>query len=491
MSSLTKRSLILTFARVTNQAILLFSPVFLVRLLSAESYGQYREFVLYAAITSTMIAFGVNRSLPYFVPKEPERQATYITQCILFTLFAYMIGALLIFFGRDLLIASTSFDFAFLLIAYLFFFVNLDFIELYWIAKKRTDLVLYYSSGRALVRLSSVIAAAYFSDDVRVVISVLIAVEALRLLVVAAIVARTPGEFIDFREISAETIKGQMAFFVPLGLVGIVANINKNLGQLIVASQIGASALAFYFIGTYASYFTRLIRGSVADVIFPEMVEKQNQGIENRLRLWRRATTIYLFLMLPVSVICVRYAETIITIAFTSEYLPAIPIFQIFALAILLHCFDFNLPLRLMNRNIFILIGVIIYFSVNLTITLLLLPHFGIIAPAIAYAVSTLSLYLYAAWQTLRLTEINVRKILHWRDVARMFFAALVCLPVLLLDRIPVGFDHILAALTAAVYVAAYLYVVSKQGIGDLDRLFGKIRSIPARAIGRAKGAAS
>ena len=67
MSSLKKRGLILTFSRATDKAVMMFSPLLLVRILDVHDYGQYREFMLYATVLSEIISLNAGRSLLYFM----------------------------------------------------------------------------------------------------------------------------------------------------------------------------------------------------------------------------------------------------------------------------------------------------------------------------------------------------------------------------------------------------------------------------------------
>ena len=58
----------------------------MVRLLSVEQYGEYRDFLLYGTILVLMVEFSINSSLAYFVPKYPARERLYFTQASLFVL---------------------------------------------------------------------------------------------------------------------------------------------------------------------------------------------------------------------------------------------------------------------------------------------------------------------------------------------------------------------------------------------------------------------
>ena len=43
--------------RLANQALILLSPIILVRLLSVAEFGRYREFLLYVGLLTAVIPF--------------------------------------------------------------------------------------------------------------------------------------------------------------------------------------------------------------------------------------------------------------------------------------------------------------------------------------------------------------------------------------------------------------------------------------------------
>ena len=46
MAGLGKQTAVLTAARLANYGLMLVSPIILVRILSVEQFGQYRQFVV-------------------------------------------------------------------------------------------------------------------------------------------------------------------------------------------------------------------------------------------------------------------------------------------------------------------------------------------------------------------------------------------------------------------------------------------------------------
>jgi hypothetical protein len=129
-------------------------------------------------------------SLTYFLPKHPDRERLFVSQTTLLILVFSSLCLLAVLAARPLFLAVTSFDFVLPLVTYVFFFANLNWVEYYWLAKRRTDLVLYYSAARLFARVAVLLTVAYLTRDVMIIIWSMVCVEALRFVLVAFFAAR-------------------------------------------------------------------------------------------------------------------------------------------------------------------------------------------------------------------------------------------------------------------------------------------------------------
>ena len=165
--------------------------------------------------------------------------------------------------------------------------------------------------------------------------------------------------------ISRSSIKLQSSYFVPLGTGALFESLNANIGLLFVSAMLGPEALAFYTIGAFAIQIVNILRGAVADVIFPDIVELKTADPKQALPLWQRATVWYCVMLFPAVAVFGYYADSIIFTLFTREYAAAIPIFAVYALSMIIFCFDFHLPLRVQNKNRYYLVASIVALIVN------------------------------------------------------------------------------------------------------------------------------
>jgi O-antigen/teichoic acid export membrane protein len=464
VATLLKRTLVLSFSRFANQAIVLLSPMLLVRILSVGEYGMYREFLLYAGLIAPVVTLGIRQSLIYFIPKHPELERVWITQTILYTLAAGNIAIVAIYLGGDLIRSNTSFDFVTELQLYILFFVNLAYLESYWLGKKRTDYVLYFSAARLIIRLIVVVSIAYVTRDTRAVIIGLIVLECIKCFL---ILAYTISRRLFSSQITWSNLGLQMSYFLPLGLGGVVELFNGRAGMLFTSSTLGAEALAYYTIGALAVQVVNLLRGAIADVVFPEIVELRRAVPKDSLPLWKRATVWYCVLLFPTAIVFSYYADAVVTVLFTAEYAAAIPIFALYALMLYLFCFDFHLPLRVQNANRYFLTGNIIALAVNVVLLYPLYLAFGLLGPVAALLASRLVFTVYLGYRTVKLYQVGWGELVRWPDVGKVLVAAVVCLPLLVIGRYLVPDLLLRSIVFGSLYVGAYLFALRTLGVWD------------------------
>ena len=465
MASIVRRTAVLGFSRLTRIALGLLSPVFMVRLLTVEQFGQYRDFLLYATMIFTIVEFCVNSSLPYFIPREPSRERVYFTQATLFVFATSVIAALLVLALGNLAPSAVIREYRIALFLYTLFLCNLDCWEVFWIAKKQTINVLYYSLTRLVVRMTVVILSAYLSGQVSVVIWSLVVVEALRLFTMTMFAARKK---LFVADITSATLKAQLAFFGPIGAANLLYTANGYMGQIYISAMMGPAYLALYTIGTYLQPIVHVFRSSIGDVIMPEIASKTDVPPKVALVLWQRATVVYCVVMMPMAVLLFYYADVFVSVLFTSAYGEAIPIFQIFVLLLVRECFDFSLPLRVVNRT-----NVFFYFSflsvaVNLILMLVLFDIYGILGPALAMVLSRYFSVVVFAVVVMKYCDYTISNLLPWLDIAKVIGLCLACIPILFVGELLDINALVRAILFATVYALVFLFLLINSGIDDV-----------------------
>lgn len=479
MSGLMSRGVVLTASRVSNLAILMLSPLLLVRILEVDQYGAYQEFMIYATLFITICDFGIDASLTYFLPRYPEKERQFLTQNTLLVLITSAAFLILFLSFREQFLKIASFDYAIPLTAYVFFFVNLNWLEYYWIAKRRTDLVLYYSAGRLAIRISTLLVVAYLTRDLLAILWSLVAVEALRSLLVAVFLLRSS---LITASLDLGRTKEQLRFAGPVGLAKLMQQSSRNAGKLFIGSTLGPAALAYYAIASYLLPVVRVIRGSIAEVIFPELVRARDKP-ENAIRLWQRTNVLFCVLLFPLFVLLTWYGELFVTTLFTAEYLPAVPVFQVYIVWLLRRCFNADSLLRTRGKTGFMLTGTGVSVALNLALMVVLYEWLGMIGPAIAWVTAEILLEVYYLTLAKREFGIGIGTLIDWGGVCRVGMATVAAAPLLLLADLLPGSQLFWAVSASMVFVSLSWFIAHCLGVSDIVRLVRFVISWRGRSV--------
>jgi O-antigen/teichoic acid export membrane protein len=420
VAGLARSAGIIAIARIANQALIVLSPVILVRLLSVEEFGRYREFLLYVGLFASVAAFGINNSLLYFVAANGDDAWRYVRQAVLLTAVNSVAGAVMLVGLNALLHGALVGDFAVPVALYVLLFVNVDFWEFLWLARRRPGAVFAYTSGRLFARMTVVIATAAISGDVDTIIGSLLVLEAGRLLLSTVFWRR---QVAGLERSTGASWREQLRFCSPIGASLILVTLNKSLGALFVTKLLGPVALAHYTIGTYVQPLVTILRNSLSDVLLPHMAAQRLGPSGDRLALWRRSTVIAAVLLLPAAVVLAFFAEPLVVTVFSEDYRAAVPVLQIYLLVLVRECFDFGVPLRALGRTSPIMWSNSAAAVINVALLVVLMPRAGLAGAVTAFVVARFLEGLYLGWCMLRLYGISVRELASWRDLARVVTA--------------------------------------------------------------------
>ena len=474
MAGLAKQTVVLTAARFANYGLMLISPIILVRLLSVEQFGQYRQFILYSSFLQLVAAFSFAESLLYFLPayaKSPWRviaQTNLLALCsstavvLVLTLADYLTPGRLV--GAHLLP----------LIAYVMLFVNVDFWEYYFLATHRTVAVFGYTASRLVARMALVILLAYFTADVRIIIWSLVGLEALRFI----------GSTLAWKALSRHSTEprlervwpARLRYCIPTGLAMLLFMANRNLGGISVSKALGAAALAHYTIGTYADYVYMAVGNSIAAVLLPEMVRRHTQSKAHALDIWQKTTVINCMLLLPAATFLARFAGPIIVSAFGDPYRLAVPVLQIHMLFLVRACFDFSPALRSINKTqplIYSNMAALITNGIALT---LLLPRLGIVGAVIALVLSSFVEAAVLGWFAIRLYKPLTHSFIPWKNVGKVVAAVVIASVVLVLPiwNANIGLSGVVAA--AILFYAVLLLLIWTLGVPEAAAVWRQLR---------------
>lgn len=467
------RGVVLTVSRVSNFAVLMLSPLLLVRILDVEGYGRYQEFTIYAALMVALSGFSIDRSLTYFIPRYPERERQFLFHNTILILVISLVFLATFVAAKPWFLEIATYDYVLPLAIYVFCFVNLNWLEYYWLARRRTDLILYYSAARIVLRTGVLLAVAFITRDVTAIIWSLVAAEALRLIIVAVFVAAKRLLFVSF---DLGGIGEQLRFASPLGLASVMQRAGRDIGKLYVGSVLGPVALAYYAVASYLLRTVRVVRDSIADAVFPELVRARDDP-EQALRLWQRSNIVFCIFLFPPFVLLTWYAELFVTTLFTDDYLAAVPVFQVYLLWLLRRCFNMDTLLRTRGQTGFMLTGTGASVAFNLVAMVLLYRWLGLIGPVIAYITAEILLEVYYAALVKREFRLGIGELVDWFGISRVAAGCLAGIPLLIAAEYLPGPEVVRAVAASLAYVAVCWFVAYRLGVSDIGHIARFARS--------------
>jgi O-antigen/teichoic acid export membrane protein len=461
-----------------NQGLVVISPILLVRLLTVEEFGRYREFLLYAGLLTTFCAFGINNSLLYFIPARPHsvrqmvRQATVMT----FGTSVLVVGITLLvdYIAKGAILGGLQLPVA----IYVLLFVNLDFWEFYWLSLKRPVPVFAYTTGRLIARIVVVVTAASIWRDVMPIVWSLIGLEALR--IIGSWVAwRRAGGKIDQEGgpiVEESCWNEQFRYCLPIGLALILVTLNKSLGNLFVTKTLGVVALAHYAIGTHIQPVIGVLRNSVSDAVLPELAALKSTKGEGALELWRRSTIVSMILLTAAGVVLFEFAHTFVVTLFSPSYEPAVLIFQIYLLVLVREVFDFGVALRAANRTAPIVTSSVFAILLNLLLLVTVLPIWGLPAAALAFVISRWTEGLVLSRSTLNAYNIGIGELARWGDLGKVALAALLASIVFYGSFWLDYFGLVGVVLGSAVFMVLFIVFLVALRVPEATAMVGRFR---------------
>lgn len=458
---------------------MLISPIVLVRLLTVEEFGRYREFLLYVTVLSSFASLGFNNSLLYFVAATPDNTRQLLKQTALLTFVSSFASAMFLVIGNAALGGTLTGAYTWAVAIYVLLYVNLDFWEFFWLARNQPLRVFLYATGRLAARMAVVVTAAAVAGDVWTVIWSVVAFEALRLTGSAFLWIRTLRE--EPHGESRSSWREQLRYCLPVSGASVLVMLNKQLGNLAVAKMMGAASLAYYSIGTQIQPVVTVLRNSLSDVLLPEMASRRRAGVEP-LELWRRTTVVSMILLLAAGILLIEFAHPLVTTLFSEQYAPAVAVFQLYALVLVREVLDFGVPLRAINRTTPIVQSNLLAFAVNVVLLFTLMPAYGLLGAVAAFLIARFVDGAYLAFQVMKLYEIPLSRLASWGDLAKVALANAIASVVLVGSMWTDHFGFAGIVIGSAVYLSLLVVALAVLRVPEITRLMRGLRQMPLSA---------
>jgi O-antigen/teichoic acid export membrane protein len=342
-------------------------------------------------------------------------------------------------------------------------FLNLEVITAYWLARRRSVEVMQYTLVVTVWRLATLLGAALYFQSVEMIFVTIVCAETLKNL--AIYFWLRAQKLIVFRW-DGTVLREQLRLVAPLGL-GSILNKANEFGRVVVGSVMGPVPLAIYTAAAYQVPLVSIVQTSLSDVIFPDMVKRAQRDPAEGLRLWKRAQMMVAAVIIPVWMVVSYFAEPLVRLLFTEQYVSAAPYFQLFLLLMVRQCFQFSTLLRSVEDNASFATSNAVALCINGVLIAALMPKFGLWGPALGLVVGQYWTGYYLARRVMLRYHVPLSAIYQWRKFGLSLLASGFALAVMhgALTWLPDGFvgTAVALALFAAVYAIAARFILREE----------------------------
>lgn len=331
--SLKEQSAWLLIAKTVAFAFSFLLPLLVVRYLSRDSVGLYRESFQVITNAVAILPLGFSMSAYYFLARESaERRAATIFNILLFNFAVGGAACLALFLRPELL----GFIFQSERIAALasvvgvviWLWVFSTFLETVAVANQETRLATLFIVAAQLSKTLLMVAAVVFFASVEWFLYAAAAQGALQTVVLLVYLEkRFPKFWTEFRP---RFFVEQAIYAVPFGFVGILYVLQNNIQNYFVGYKFSEAEFAIYSYGLFQVPLITMLGESVASVLIPRMSELQAKNDKTEIiRLTTRAMSKLAFVYFPVYAFLLVTAQTFVVTLFTSEYAASASVFVV------------------------------------------------------------------------------------------------------------------------------------------------------------------
>ena len=403
-------------------------PAIIVRLISQEDFGIFRQFTLVAGTFEGLLGFGVASSLYFFYPIADQVGKQRIIQqtqwLISFNLLVFIL--VFYFFGDEILIHLNFSEFINvknLIVFYLIFMMLSSIVSNIFTLEKNTLLNKIYppleKMGRFLIFLITILVVPGFKGP----ILALVFFAAARFIYISTHIS---PYYKRIYSIDWNLLKRQVLYSLPFGLA-LILNLGSTtfdkffINQYISPAEFGIYSISFLSIPILKQFFA-----SIHNVVVPQIsISMSNGNLKEAILLWQKTVDKTSSITIPAVILFWILAKEIITILYTEEYVEAANYYRVFILMFFVSMFSHEIILRGANKTRFILYSNLIGTTITIIAGLIMIPKFGLYgAISTALLGTVLPMIVSLHWER-KIMKLSIKQWVNWK---RIFSNTLICL---------------------------------------------------------------
>ncbi len=330
--SLTSLTFWLLAGKTASFVLTLALPLLLVRRLSQEEFGLYKQVFLVVSTAISILPLSFQMSAYYFLPRETDRRGAVMLNILLFHAFTTGIGCLILFVFPALLqviFHSPSLVTYSPLIGVVVLLWGVGyFLETAAVANQESRMAAGLILAAQLSKTVLLVAAAAALGSVRALIYAAILQGLVQTAILLAYLqSRFPGFLGHFEW---DMLKRQLSYALPFGFAALLYTLEMDYHNYFVSHQFGAAVFAIYAIGCLDLPLVSILNESVGSVMIPRMsaLQRENNTREMLLltaRVMRKLALVYF----PLYAFLMVAGREFIAALFTTRYAASWPIMMV------------------------------------------------------------------------------------------------------------------------------------------------------------------
>lgn len=330
--SLKSQGAWLMFARTIGIAFSFILPVIIVRVLSQEDFGLYRQAFTVLTNAVTILSLGFAMSAFYYLSREEKHRASAVFNIILFHFVMGGLACGFLFFFPQFLgnifrsDAMTKLAPNIGLTIWIWLFSL--FLETVAIANKESRPSTFFIIFSQVSKTAFLVGAVIIFGTVT---SILNAAIIQGLIQTAILLIYLNTRFPKFwTKFDWSFFREHLIYAVPFGLAATLWVLQQDIHKYFVGNRFSDAEFAIYAAGCAQLPFAAILVDSVGSVLIPKMSELQLKDDKREMiRIITRSMQKLAFFFFPIFVFLFLTAETFISTLYTRNYLAAVPIFLV------------------------------------------------------------------------------------------------------------------------------------------------------------------
>ncbi len=478
--SLNAQAKALFIGSVLGMMFQFFIPVLLVRVISNEDFGVFRQFQFVASTFLGFTAMGFGTSLYYFYPVLDDTGKQKIIQQtqLLYAVSTIILLIILYFFGKEILTYFNFTEFinlALYLVAYILFTRLSTIIDVIFTLEKNTFLNKVFPSVDKLMRFLIFLLTVLIIPGIKGPIMALVIYSIVRFVYCTYHISPYLKKIY---KIDLVLLKKQLIYTVPLGLAIVLNQISTKFDKILVNQHItpeefGIYSIAFLGIPILGNFFQ-----SIHNVVVPQIsIYINDDKLNEATKLWKKMVDKTSSVTIPAVFIFLLLADEIITILYTKDFIEAANYYRIFILSFLVSMFSYNIILRGANKTKYILIIDAVSTLLTVLFGIIIIPIYGLYGAILTALLGNILPMIFSLHIERKIMKQSFRNWVNWKEIGINFFINIVVILILFLLKDYITNIYLRFVITGLLFVVSIIFLQIKFKIFMFNKTLASIRN--------------